>query len=376
MSTKKVKTVSLKEFKEILTKLIKEEYGNYKESYKQGSFEDYFDSKPQWEDYFDNDREAGVEMDNKTLSDLVADGFSDEEILDLLKQQREKGLKECSMEKPEQLEESAPEGWEGTVKAMKQHGDKIDNPFALAHSMKNKGAEPHYKNEPGKPELKAKFKNESVEYKKKFVVLEHRKATINNIILQEKSLFDKLRGTVNPSLDVDRPDVVRKNIDSALKKAERFSKEFNNKVLANTSAINAYHEAVKDLLDKLVLLSGEQTWMPGLKAELEPVIISAARDFYRIMNDEKQRIETFQKQLVNDMDEKGFDKSMLTFDKSKVKSKSSDFKPLTPSDYKNNTDDFEDDLKGPGFMDKAVEMAKGLTNKISSLKESENNNKK
>ena len=37
----------------------------------------------------------------------------------------------------------APPGWEDTVKKMKKHKDKIDNPWALAWYMKNKGAEPH-----------------------------------------------------------------------------------------------------------------------------------------------------------------------------------------------------------------------------------------
>jgi hypothetical protein len=40
--------------------------------------------------------------------------------------------------------ESAPDGWEGTVKAMKKHKD-IDNPYALAWSMKNKGYKSHKK---------------------------------------------------------------------------------------------------------------------------------------------------------------------------------------------------------------------------------------
>lgn len=39
--------------------------------------------------------------------------------------------------------ESAPKGWEGTVKAMKKHKDEIDNPWALAHWMKNKGYKSH-----------------------------------------------------------------------------------------------------------------------------------------------------------------------------------------------------------------------------------------
>jgi hypothetical protein len=40
--------------------------------------------------------------------------------------------------------ESAPDGWEGTVKAMKKHKE-IDNPYALAWSMKNKGYKSHKK---------------------------------------------------------------------------------------------------------------------------------------------------------------------------------------------------------------------------------------
>lgn len=44
----------------------------------------------------------------------------------------------------ESTEESAPPGWEKTVKAMKKH-DEIDNPYALAWSMKNKGYKSHKK---------------------------------------------------------------------------------------------------------------------------------------------------------------------------------------------------------------------------------------
>jgi hypothetical protein len=49
-----------------------------------------------------------------------------------------------SEQEDEELEEKAPEGWEGTVKAMKKHKD-IDNPWALAHWMKNKGMKSHKK---------------------------------------------------------------------------------------------------------------------------------------------------------------------------------------------------------------------------------------
>jgi hypothetical protein len=44
---------------------------------------------------------------------------------------------------PDAMNEKAPEGWEGTVKAMKKHSDKIDNPWALAYYMKGKGYKSH-----------------------------------------------------------------------------------------------------------------------------------------------------------------------------------------------------------------------------------------
>jgi len=44
----------------------------------------------------------------------------------------------------EVIKEDAPKGWEGTVKAMKKEKD-IDNPWALAHWMKNKGYKSHKK---------------------------------------------------------------------------------------------------------------------------------------------------------------------------------------------------------------------------------------
>ena len=53
-------------------------------------------------------------------------------------------LEDYVSETDEELEEKAPEGWEGTVKAMKKHKE-IDNPWALAHWMKGKGMKSHKK---------------------------------------------------------------------------------------------------------------------------------------------------------------------------------------------------------------------------------------
>jgi hypothetical protein len=42
------------------------------------------------------------------------------------------------------MDEAAPPGWEGTVKAMKKHPE-VDNPWALAWHMKKRGAKSHHR---------------------------------------------------------------------------------------------------------------------------------------------------------------------------------------------------------------------------------------
>ena len=51
------------------------------------------------------------------------------------------------------ISEKSPEGFEGTVKAMKKYKD-IDNPYALAHHMKSKGYKSHRKKDGTKKESK------------------------------------------------------------------------------------------------------------------------------------------------------------------------------------------------------------------------------
>ena len=54
--------------------------------------------------------------------------------------------------------EKSPEGWEGTVKSMKDKSD-VDNPWALAHWMKQKGYKSH-------KEAVAEDRDYKAEYKK------------------------------------------------------------------------------------------------------------------------------------------------------------------------------------------------------------------
>ena len=77
------------------------------------------------------------------------------------------------------LNEVSPPGWSGTVAAMIQKHPELSkgkkkNPWALAWHMKNKGAKPHYKEQPGKeskhpknPVKKEKYKGEKVKKGKK-----------------------------------------------------------------------------------------------------------------------------------------------------------------------------------------------------------------
>ena len=57
----------------------------------------------------------------------------------------QKSLRQAN-EDVESVDEKAPPGFEGTVKAMKKHKE-IDNPFALAWSMKNNGYKSHKKSD-------------------------------------------------------------------------------------------------------------------------------------------------------------------------------------------------------------------------------------
>lgn len=50
----------------------------------------------------------------------------------------------CEPGYDDEMDEVAPPGWEGTVKAMKKH-KRIENPWALSWSMKNKGYHSHKK---------------------------------------------------------------------------------------------------------------------------------------------------------------------------------------------------------------------------------------
>lgn len=86
------------------------------------------------------------------LNWLLFKGYSDEEGMEVLALMREKGLVPApALAGIERLiraamMEEAPEGWEGTVKAMKDEPD-VDNPYALTHWMDKQGYRSHKKDD-------------------------------------------------------------------------------------------------------------------------------------------------------------------------------------------------------------------------------------
>jgi hypothetical protein len=88
------------------------------------------DKKPYPKTWHDVDPKLGKQVDKMSQAEKVKKGLAHP---DTLKKSKEQGVAEV-----------APLGWEKTVKAMKKH-DNIDNPFALAWSMKNKGYKSHKK---------------------------------------------------------------------------------------------------------------------------------------------------------------------------------------------------------------------------------------
>jgi hypothetical protein len=99
------------------------------------------------------DAEQIDELSNKTLDSYKSKAYQDYRkqvksgesgagrVIGIARAQQKRSMKS---EDTEQVDEKAPPGFEGTVKAMKKHKE-IDNPFALAWYMKNKGAKSHKK---------------------------------------------------------------------------------------------------------------------------------------------------------------------------------------------------------------------------------------
>lgn len=91
------------------------------------------------------EREQQPKVNFTQMEQLVLDKVTEGsiEFVDLPEELQTKVIEAAGTD--DQLAEAAPEGWEGTVKGLKKHKDEIDNPYALAWYMKNKGYKSHKK---------------------------------------------------------------------------------------------------------------------------------------------------------------------------------------------------------------------------------------
>lgn len=392
----KTKKLNIKEFKNLVAKLVKEEVSVFNKG--DLSVPGEYDEQP--------DDELVAE-----LGKLVAKGFTDEDIKKALEtlpvSECNTGVKSegSKVYKPRNTFDDF--NYSDTTKKPKsgsifksseqddeEHGHSDDPDYLKWRDKKDNQAD---KLKDKKKELKdLKNLKEAVEYKKKIVVLEYRKKLVKSILVNENSFLDKLRGTINPEAMTSDVKSIRKNIDSALSRVNKLAKSFQSNILASTSAINSYHDAIKGALDKMSILTGDQEGMEDLKKEYEGKIIDAAKTFYQNINDEKGRIETFSQQLFKDLGEKGYDKSMVT-KKSKPEDEFGDYYQLpqqkltkfpqkremnTSKDWlrlaqaerdktsgKNNQNSEVDSEPVKSFGDKAKELAQGL---VPALKENKN----
>ncbi len=145
----------------------------------------------------------------------------------------------------EAMTEVSPPGWKGTVKAMKKHPEDIDNVFALAWSMKNKGDEPHYKNKEGEPEKKEKFAedeslNSMTESGKKWM----QQATKP----REKGAFTKKAQKAG--------DTVQAHADKVLKKAREKPGSVDTKTINQAKFAKAVKSIQKE--EKVVQMTTEE----------------------------------------------------------------------------------------------------------------------
>ena len=149
---------------------------------------------------FEHKAERAKSSSMKTASTSLANKFKD------MARKRQAGVGKAvdrlTKEEVEGIDEVAPPGFEGTVKAMKKHKE-IDNPYALAWYMKNKGAKSHRKAD-------GSVKEEQMKSYKQFV---ESITPIEEEIVDEANAFDwKNHGSTSSSGRYDVKQVGNRTI--------------------------------------------------------------------------------------------------------------------------------------------------------------------
>ena len=149
------------------------------------------------------------------------------------------------------------------------------------------------------------------EARRKRTILEGRKQRIDQLMSEKSSILDKLGsklGIVNPSLDVDDPAKAQKVIDRSLGAASKLSSGFQASSLNTTRAINQFHTAVKDSMDKVLSLS--DSLGADKAAEYQKKLVELVKNFYSLLKNEAERIDAYMKTISSDLESKGMDKRL------------------------------------------------------------------
>lgn len=199
-----------------------------------------------------SERETAVEFTDmeQLVLDKVVEGLIAFEDLPL--ELQEKASMAAGPE-DQQLSEKAPEGWEGTVKAMKKHKD-IDNPWALAHWMKGKGYKSH--------------KKESVEES----IIKEGEEEKAELIMAARDMVERITGWMEDTANMqaesmlDLIDSIRDELGNEL------AMEFEGQVKpALASVYTALESSRQQLTQSVGLLTGEnQGEMMGAEPGTEP----------------------------------------------------------------------------------------------------------
>jgi hypothetical protein len=146
------------------------------------------------------------------------------------------------------LNEAPPEGWHGTARAMiTKHPEKFQepgekkktgeiNPYALAHAMEKKGAEPHYKEQEtslkGKPEKKEKFKKENVAVHENVMTLKQYADAAFKARQKTIKLLNSLTKRFGSEIDLDNQILIyiskRQLTSSLLKKISKLDAQYDD----------------------------------------------------------------------------------------------------------------------------------------------------
>ena len=168
------------------------------------------------------------------------------------KGRKERGVKITDRTPDWMFKEVAPPGWEGTVKAMKKKKE-IDNPYALAWHMHNKGMKPHIPEEMGEIMQEAILLDRDYKYDGKVIHISRKnfkkvhKDFKNSTPGKERMMtYDNKVGTV--SVPVKFTEEVE--VEEGWKKGKYTIKDKNGKILGTYSSGGKAQKAMDDLMQK------------------------------------------------------------------------------------------------------------------------------